>query len=352
MFSFVKRHSGFFLLLAGIAGLVILNLSQTAAAEEAEVVSSLTTEGTATTAAASPTTAAFVFVDVRGEVYAPGVYRVPAGTRVVDVIAMAGGPTRNADLDALNQAKVVADEMVVFVPCLETAGGTAGSWIWVDVKGAVVSPGVYCLATGSRGIDATAAAGGLLDSADAGSVNLSALLSDATILYVPFAEETEIGGAVTAHIPGYGYVAVKGEVLHPGLYYVSTESTVEEVIALAGGPTLTGSVQNLDLDEVVIPGSTIEVLSERAVFALLQAALVTTTTTVPGSSATTTRHLVNINTATVEELDTLYGIGPVIAQNIIDYRAENGFFEKIEDLVNVSGIGQSVYEAIQDDITV
>lgn len=352
MFSFVKRHSGFFLLLAGIAGLVILNLSQTASAEASETVSTLSTEGTGTTSAASPTTAAFVFVDVRGEVYAPGVYRVPAGSRVVDVIGMAGGPTREADLDALNQAKVVVDEMVVFVPSLETQDGTgtAVSWIWVDVKGAVVSPGVYCLKAGSRGIDATTAAGGLLESADVGSVNLSSLLSDATILYIPFAEETEIGGAMTAHVPGYGYVAVKGEVLHPGLYYVSTESTVEEVIALAGGPTLAGSVQNLDLDEVVIPGSTIEVLSERAVFALLQAALTTTTTS--GGSTATTRHLVNINTATVEELDTLYGIGPVIAQNIIDYRAENGYFEKIEDLVNVSGIGQSVYEAIKDDITV
>lgn len=350
MLSFIKRHSGFFLLLAGIAGLVVLNLSQTASAREAETVSATTSGAPADTSPAASTTPAFVFVDVRGEVYAPGVYRVPSGTRVVDVIGMAGGPTRNADLDALNQAKVVVDEMVVFVPSLLAAEPEGPvSWIWVDVKGAVVSPGVYCLEEGARGADAVASAGGLLDSADVESVNLSALLADATVLFIPFREDPEEGGPLTA-IPGYGYVAVKGEVLHPGLYYVSTEATVGDVIALAGGTTLAGSVQNLDLAESVVPGSTIRVLSETEVFALLQTG--TVTTTAAGGSTLSTRHLVNINTATVEELDTLYGIGPVIAQNIIDYRAENGFFERIEDLVNVSGIGASVYEAIKDDITI
>lgn len=353
MISFLKRHSGFFLLLAGIAGLVVLNLSQTASAETAEIVTG-TTAGTSAGTTTSATSS-FVIVDVRGEVYAPGVYRVPAGSRVIDVIGMAGGPTRLADLDALNQAKIVADEMVVYVPALETESGDSGTdWIFVDVKGAVASPGVYGLAAGSRGADAVKAAGGLLGTADVSGVNLSALLSDASILYVPF-EEAEGGSSTTAHVFGYGYVAVKGQVLHPGLYYVSTESTVADVIALAGGLTLSGSVQNLDLDAVVIPGSTITVLTETEIFALMQAAAEAATetgTTTATTTGTVTKHLVNINTATSEELDTLYGIGPVLAQNIIDYRAENGYFEKIEDIVNVSGIGQSVYEAIKDDITV
>lgn len=62
--------------------------------------------------------------------------------------------------------------------------------------------------------------------------------------------------------------------------------------------------------------------------------------------------LININTASLEELDTLEGIGPVIAQRIIDYRTANGPFVLIEDIKNVSGIGDSIFERIRDSITV
>ncbi|MCK7486413.1 MAG: helix-hairpin-helix domain-containing protein [Bacillus subtilis] len=61
---------------------------------------------------------------------------------------------------------------------------------------------------------------------------------------------------------------------------------------------------------------------------------------------------ININTATVEELDRLYGIGYILAQRIIDYRAEYGAFESIEDIMKVDGIKETVYEAIKDDICV
>ena len=60
---------------------------------------------------------------------------------------------------------------------------------------------------------------------------------------------------------------------------------------------------------------------------------------------------VNVNTATVEELDTLDGIGEVLAQWIIDYRQANGPFEKPEDLLEVKGIGEKKLAAIIDDIT-
>lgn len=61
---------------------------------------------------------------------------------------------------------------------------------------------------------------------------------------------------------------------------------------------------------------------------------------------------VNINTANNEELQTLIGIGEAKAQDIIDYRNQNGNFKTIEDIKNVTGIGDSLFEQIKDDITV
>ena len=61
---------------------------------------------------------------------------------------------------------------------------------------------------------------------------------------------------------------------------------------------------------------------------------------------------VNINTASREELQTLDGIGPALAQRIIDYRSENGDFADIGDIMNVSGIGSAKFEKIRDYITV
>lgn len=61
---------------------------------------------------------------------------------------------------------------------------------------------------------------------------------------------------------------------------------------------------------------------------------------------------VNINTATQAELESLPRIGPKVAQRIIDYRAQNGNFKKIEDLMKVKGIGEKIFAQIKDLITV
>ena len=62
--------------------------------------------------------------------------------------------------------------------------------------------------------------------------------------------------------------------------------------------------------------------------------------------------LININTANIEVLQKLEGIGPTMAEKIIDYREENGHFSSIEDIKNVSGIGESKYNKIKDNITI
>ena len=63
------------------------------------------------------------------------------------------------------------------------------------------------------------------------------------------------------------------------------------------------------------------------------------------------RVLVNINTATAEELETVTGIGPVLAQAILDYRAEHGDFQTLDELLEVRGIGNAKLDAMRDEIT-
>ena len=73
---------------------------------------------------------------------------------------------------------------------------------------------------------------------------------------------------------------------------------------------------------------------------------------VPNSKSETENNKVNINTSTKEVLTSLSGIGDVKAQNIIDYRNENGLFKSIEDLKNVTGISEKLFEQIKEFITI
>lgn len=71
----------------------------------------------------------------------------------------------------------------------------------------------------------------------------------------------------------------------------------------------------------------------------------------PASGKMTEQALVNINKANVEELDSIRGIGPLLAQRIVDYRQTKGRFERLEDLVGVPGIGQAKFEKIKNQVT-
>ncbi|MDP2777408.1 MAG: helix-hairpin-helix domain-containing protein, partial [Anaerolineales bacterium] len=70
------------------------------------------------------------------------------------------------------------------------------------------------------------------------------------------------------------------------------------------------------------------------------------------SNSNTDTELININTAALEDLDSLPGIGPTNAQRIIDYRTENGPFSTIEEIMDVSGVGPATFDEIKDLITV
>jgi len=156
--------------------------------------------------------------------------------------------------------------------------------------------------------------------------------------------ETEM--TVEAEEPLILLVDIKGAIKHPGLYKINEGDRIQDVIDLAGGLKDDADENQVNLaqrlqDEMVIYIPTIGEEIEH-----IQ----------PNISSTTTQSAqdgkVAINHATAEEIQTLNGIGPKKAETIIAYREENGPFHTIEDLLNVSGIGEKTLENIRDQISV
>ena len=140
-------------------------------------------------------------------------------------------------------------------------------------------------------------------------------------------------------------VYVSGAVAAPGVYTLSPHSLVNDALKAAGGATAEADLEKINLAQEVRDQQQIHVPRKGE-------AAPGQVTPGPGGAATPDAHKVNINTATLAELDTLPKIGPSTAQHIIDYRTKNGPFIKIEDLKNVSGIGDVTFEALKDLITV
>ncbi len=162
----------------------------------------------------------------------------------------------------------------------------------VDIKGAINNPGVYKVPVGTRVNDVINAAGGLTDNADTSLINLSKLVIDEMVIIIYTKDEVQNSNLVNTVIK-----VVEKECVCPN---IENDSCINDKI----------------------------------------------TDTITGGNGK-----VNINTASMDELSKLDGIGESKAQAIIKYREENGNFKTIEDITNVSGIGSSVYEKIKDNIT-
>ena len=142
-------------------------------------------------------------------------------------------------------------------------------------------------------------------------------------------------------------VFVCGAVMHAGVYSVPAGSRLGEAIELAGGMSGDADPDYLNQARVLMDGEQIRVPT-RAETEGVQAPAVQTA--VGGGESSHGK--VNINTADIEELQTLSGIGETRALAIISYRETNGAFERIEDIMNVSGIKTALFNAIKEDITV
>ena len=156
----------------------------------------------------------------------------------------------------------------------------------------------------------------------------------------------------TTMMPQNCYVDIKGEVLRPGVYEFSCESRIQEVIKKAGGFTEEADEIKINLAQKISDQMQIIVPNLNS----KQEGGVTEGNSEKGNLSNTTpsnlkQGTVNINTATLEELQTIKGIGKKKAEAILQYRKEHGAFRTKEDLLQVKGIGKKALEAIESQVT-
>jgi competence protein ComEA len=135
-------------------------------------------------------------------------------------------------------------------------------------------------------------------------------------------------------------VDVAGKVRRPGIVELQAGSRVVDALRAAGGVRKGVDTSSLNLARLLVDGEQIVVGLE-----VPAAPTMPTSPSTSGSSGTITP--VNLNTATLEQLDTLPGIGPVTAQAILDWRADNGAFTSVDELLEVSGIGDATLADIE-----
>ena len=155
----------------------------------------------------------------------------------------------------------------------------------------------------------------------------------------------------TTMMPQNCYVDIKGEVLRPGVYEFSCESRIQEVIKKAGGFTEEADETKINLAQKITDQMQMIVPNVNS----KQEGGVTEENSEKGNSSNTTpsnskQGTVNINTATLEELQTIKGIGKKKAEAILQYRKEHGPFRTKEDLLQVKGIGKKALEAIESQV--
>ena len=142
-------------------------------------------------------------------------------------------------------------------------------------------------------------------------------------------------------------VYVSGEVNSPGLVELPSDSRIADAIKACGDFTPLADKAKINLAQKLTDGMQIQVSSKAPVINSNEQVNDTNSNSPNNNSSS---NLININTATKEDLDTLPGIGPATAQKIIDYRQEHGNFSSIEDIKNVKGIGEAKFSKMQDKI--
>ena len=147
------------------------------------------------------------------------------------------------------------------------------------------------------------------------------------------------GGEVLVH--------VAGAVRRPGVYRLREGMRIDDALRLAGGPKRRADLAAVNLAAKVEDGRQV-LVPERA----RAGAPVSAASSTAAGAGTAPGGPVNLNTATIEQLDALDGIGPATAQSILDYREEHGGFGSVEELGQIPGIGEKRLATLREGVTV
>jgi competence protein ComEA len=140
-------------------------------------------------------------------------------------------------------------------------------------------------------------------------------------------------------------IDVEGKVKRPGIVTLPRGSRVHHAIARAGGVVDGADTSSLNLARILADG-------EQVVVGAAPAGGAATTGAASGSTTpVATGGRVSLNSAPLEQLDTLPGVGPVTAQAIIDFRTSHGGFQRVEDLLDVKGIGEQTLADLKDQVS-
>ncbi|HGA1494347.1 helix-hairpin-helix domain-containing protein [Streptococcus suis] len=160
-------------------------------------------------------------------------------------------------------------------------------------------------------------------------------------------EQTDGSSTASSEEPSQLVVDVKGAVAKPGLYTLEEGSRVNDAVDAAGGLTSQADPKSINLAQKLSDEAVVYVASKDE-----NVSVVASTTASSAMSQEGNESKVNLNTATEADLQTISGIGAKRAADIVAYREANGGFKSVDDLNNVSGIGDKTMESIRPYVTV
>ncbi len=142
-------------------------------------------------------------------------------------------------------------------------------------------------------------------------------------------------------------VEIKGEVKKPDVYTLNENAIVKELIEVAGGLTENADLSNINRAKKLQNHELVYIANKNDI---TKEGINANSELNTSNSQGISNNIVNINTATIEQLKTLDGIGDSKAKSIIEYREQNGGFKLKEDIKNVTGIGEKMFEKIKEQI--
>lgn len=143
-------------------------------------------------------------------------------------------------------------------------------------------------------------------------------------------------------------VEIKGEVKNPDVYEMEEGSIIKDLIEKAGGLTSEANIDKINRAAKLNPNQLIIIPNKNS----SEENFLGESEIIYGETNESSEKLININTASLEELTKINGIGETKAKSIIEYREKNGAFKSIEEIKNVKGIGEKTFEKLKDSITI